>query len=69
MKSKTFVNELKSMSKADLIEKGRGLREELMKVNFRNAVGQLNQGHIVRELRRNIARVETMLKGQQLKGQ
>ena len=62
MKSKEFNIQLKALSEAELREKARSLAEELMKLRFRKASGQLQQTHRLDEIRRNLARVQTALK-------
>ena len=37
------------------------LREEQFKLNMQNATGQLGQTHLLKEARRDIARVKTVL--------
>jgi large subunit ribosomal protein L29 len=64
MKKKQRLEELKGMKQADLVEKGRALAEELMRLRFKKASGQLQTPHRLRELRRDIARVQTMLSAQ-----
>lgn len=62
MKSGNFKDEIKKLGEADLKEKARSVSEELMKLRFRRTIGQLAQGHLFKELRRNRARVLTQLK-------
>lgn len=62
MKAKEFINQLRGLSEAELREKARSLAEELMKLRFRKASGQLTQTHRLDEIRRNLARVETIIK-------
>ena len=57
MKTKDLKQELKKLDKAALNARARGIAEELMKLRFRNASGQLTQGHRIGELKRNLARV------------
>lgn len=63
MKSKTFLNEIKDLPKSELQAKKVALKEELMKLRFKGAVNQLEKGHMIKELRKNVARIETVLKG------
>ncbi len=63
MKSKTFLNEIKNLSKAELKAKKVALKEELMKLRFKGAVNQLEKGHLLNALRKDVARIETVLKG------
>lgn len=61
MKSKNFINEIKGLSAKDLAAKKVALKEELMKLRFKGAVGQLEKPHMVQQLKRDIARVETLI--------
>jgi large subunit ribosomal protein L29 len=63
VKSKTFLNEIKNLSKAELKAKKVALKEELMKLRFKGAVNQLEKGHLLNALRKDVARIETVLKG------
>jgi large subunit ribosomal protein L29 len=53
------------MSEADLKAREKELKEQLMKLRFQKAIGQLDSGLKVRETRRDIARVATILKEKQ----
>jgi large subunit ribosomal protein L29 len=53
------------MSEADLKAKEKELEEQLMKLRFQKAIGQLDSGLKLRETRRDIARVKTILKERQ----
>ncbi len=64
MKTKEFLGDIKKLSKEELQEKRRAISEELMKLRFKQAIGQLNQGHTIPQLKRNLARVNTMLSAQ-----
>ena len=61
MKKKEFNDKLKGVAKADLVAQAKTLSEELMKLRFRNASGQLEQAHQIPHIRRNLARVRTAL--------
>ena len=61
MKKKDFWNSLQSLGVADLHEKARELSEELLKLRFRKASGQLEQGHRIRETKQKIAAVQTLI--------
>lgn len=61
MKKKDFLTELRGMSADDIKAKQRELSEELMKLRFRDAAGQLDQSHRLKEVRQDIARVSTVL--------
>ena len=61
MKRKEFLAEIRGLSDKDLTERARTLAEELLKLRFRNASGQLTQGHRIGELKRNLARVKSLI--------
>ena len=61
MKRKEELEELKGLSLDALLEKDTELGEEKMKLRFRNASGQLEQGHRLKEIRRAHARVKTLI--------
>ena len=55
----------RELSLADLTAREKDLSEQLMKLRFQKAIGQLDSGLKVRETRRDIARVKTILKEKQ----
>ena len=61
MKKKEFLTEIKKLSPAELETKKRSIAEEIFKLRLRKAAGQLEQGHRIRELRKDLARVSTLL--------
>lgn len=61
MKKTDLLKELKGLSVDELRERARKSAEELMKLRFRAASGQLEHGHRLRETRRNLARIQTMI--------
>jgi len=56
---------VRELSETDLKAKEKELSEQLMKLRFQKAIGQLDSGLKVRETRRDIARVKTILKQKQ----
>ena len=54
--------ELRELSPDELVAKGSELRAELFSAKVRFATGQLENTARVRTLRRNVARVETILR-------
>ena len=56
---------IRELPEADLLVKAKELSEQLMKLRFQKAIGQLESGLKVRETRRDIARVKTILKEKQ----
>lgn len=61
MKKKEGLKQLKDMSPESMKEKARTIAEELMRLRFRKTTGQLEQSHRLRELRRSLAQVKTLL--------
>ena len=55
------VNELRNLSPEELREKETGLRKELMQLRFQAKTGKLERQSAVKETRRSIARVLTVL--------
>lgn len=55
------ANELRGLSVAELESKGAELRDELFNARIRRATEQLEDTAMLGRLRRNIARVETVL--------
>lgn len=56
---------IRELPEAELRAKEKELSEQLMKLRFQKAIGQLESGLKVRETRRDIARVKTILKEKQ----
>lgn len=55
------ASELKNKSVAELQSQLEELLSDQFKIRMQKGTGQLNQTHLVRETRRNIARVKTEL--------
>jgi large subunit ribosomal protein L29 len=60
MKKTTLVKELKNLSKSELKERARSISEEIMKIRFRKAVGQMEGANKLGALRKDLARVLTV---------
>jgi large subunit ribosomal protein L29 len=60
MKSKNW-QEMKNLSEVELQAKLRSTEEEVFRLKFRHATTPLKNGIKIRELRRNIARLKTLL--------
>ena len=56
------AKELRDSSPAELVAKGRELRDQLWNARMKKATGQLENTALLRTLRRDIARVETVLR-------
>ena len=61
MKSKQFMEELKTKSVAELNEDLVAAKKELFNLRFQNATNQLDNTSRIKEVRRNIARIQTVL--------
>ena len=58
MKIKTFVEDLKAKSVAELNEELVAAKKELFNLRFQNATNQLDNTSRIKEVRRNIARIQ-----------
>ena len=60
------VNELKKLSHAELVARERDLKEELFNLRFQLATGQLSNPMRIKECKKDIARVKTLITEQEL---
>jgi large subunit ribosomal protein L29 len=58
--------QIRELSTDDLRTKEKELREQLFKLRFQKSIGQLDNALKLRETRRDIARVKTILKEKQV---
>ena len=56
------ASKMRDMSKEDLILEESELRMQLLKLRFQTAAGQLESAPKMRDIRRDIARISTILK-------
>ena len=61
MKINTFVKDLKAKSVAELNEELVAAKKELFNLRFQNATNQLENTSRIKEVRKNIARIQTLL--------
>ena len=61
MKINTFVKDLKGKSVAELNEELVAAKKELFNLRFQNATNQLENTSRIKEVRRNIARIHTVI--------
>ena len=61
MKSTKFVKDLREMSADELNAKLKELKEELFTLRFQHAINQLDNPQKIVEVKKNIARVMTIL--------
>lgn len=59
--NKTKVNELRNLSRAELIQKEKTLKEELFKLNMQRYGGRVEKPHMFSLIKKDIARIHTFL--------
>ena len=64
MKINTFVNELRGKSVEELNEELVAAKKELFNLRFQNATNQLDNTSRIKEVKKNIARIQTVLASQ-----
>ncbi len=65
MKSKEFMNSLNGKSLAELNDELVAAKKELFNLRFQNATNQLDNTSRIKEVRRNIARIQTAMSMEQ----
>lgn len=65
MKIKDYKEDLKGRNEADLEQSLADAKKELFNLRFQNATNQLDNTARIREVRKNIARIKTMMTMQQ----
>ena len=61
MKINTFVNQLRGKSVEELNEELVAAKKELFNLRFQNATNQLDNTSRIKEVRKNIARIQTLI--------
>ena len=61
MKINKFVEDLKAKSAAELNEELVAAKKELLNLRFQNATNQLENTSRIKEVRKNIARIQTVI--------
>ena len=61
MKTNSFVEDLRAKSAAELNEELVAAKKELFNLRFQNATNQLENTGRIKEVRRNIARIQTVI--------
>ena len=61
MKINTFVNDLRGKSVEELNEELVAAKKELFNLRFQNATNQLENTSRIKEVRKNIARIQTII--------
>ncbi len=62
------IRELRELSAEDLKHKELELRDQLFKLRFQKSLGQLDNPMKIRNIRRDLARIKTLLREFQKKG-
>lgn len=55
------ASDIRTLSDAELEQKGRELRDELFNAKIRHRTGQLENTALIGQLRKDVARVQTLL--------
>ena len=66
MVSRMKAKELAELTTAEIEQKLRSLKEELFNLRFQKATGQLENPARIRQVRKDIARVKTVLREREL---
>lgn len=61
VKTKKYVDDLKAMSVSELNEELVSAKKELFNLRFQNATNQLDNTSRIKEVRKNIARIQTAI--------
>ena len=61
MKTKKFVEDLNNKSAAELAQELVAAKKELFNLRFQNATNQLDNTARIKEVRKNIARIQTVI--------
>ena len=61
MKTSAYLEELKTLSVADLKAQLVDAKKELFNLRFQNATNQLDNTARIKEVRKNIARIQTII--------
>ena len=60
------INELNELTTAEMLEKEKQCKEELFNLRFQLATGQLENTARLKEVRKSIARIKTVLRQKEL---
>lgn len=60
------INELNELTAAEMLEKEKQFKEELFNLRFQLATGQLENTARLKEVRKSIARIKTVLRQKEL---
>lgn len=63
------AKEIRDMTDSELTQKEAGLKEELFNLRFQLATGQLDNPMRIREVRKTIARIKTIMREREIRAQ
>lgn len=63
------MKEINEMTSEELVKKVGDLKNELFNLRFRLATGQLDNPAVIKDVKRNIARVKTVIRERELRGE
>ncbi|ERJ12380.1 50S ribosomal protein L29 [Haloplasma contractile] len=66
MKAKEFMNDINSLNNDQLVDKIDELKEELFNLRFQLATGQLENTVRIKTVKKNIARMKTVIREREL---
>ena len=55
------IKEIQELTPKELLSRKRELKEEIFNLRIQQSSSQLERPHLIREARRNVARIETVL--------
>ena len=61
------VNEIRDLEPAELLDKLKALKEELFNLRFQHATGQLDNPMRIRQVKRSIAQIKTIVRERELR--
>lgn len=61
------TNDLRNLTKEELIRKEKELNQELFKLNQQRFAGRVEKPHLFKLVRKDIARIKTLLNGMETK--
>ena len=61
------VNEIRDLEPAELLDKLKSLKEELFNLRFQHATGQLDNPMRIRQVKRSIAQIKTIVRERELR--
>jgi large subunit ribosomal protein L29 len=60
--------EIRELTKEELLKKRKDLKEEAFNLRFQHSTGQLENAARIKTIRRDVARIETVLRIKELQG-